>query len=376
MIYLDYAATTPQKAYLPPEKVAWGNSSSSHDFGHQAAEIEEMARQKIANAFGAEPNQIIFTSGGTEANNLAILGFYFKTLSDMVSTHIVYSPIAHHSIIEACQTVTLLGGHTEELEVYADGCISPDDVDVLLSEIESTGKVRRGLVVIDWVNNEIGVIQDVKRIVDICHKNHWFVMIDAVQAAPHLPINFKELGADFMSISPHKFYGPKGVGALIAKDGSWLSPVIIGGTQERGLRGGTKNSYLIHQFGESVENIYNEYDENRMLVLRENLISLLEKQGISNFNSPSNHTVPNILNIDTGVDSATLVYLLSEKGIYVSTGAACGGSFADSHVIKAINKNPSTALRISFGKETKIFDLKEFVNCLVKEINFLKGLTV
>lgn len=375
MIYLDYAATTPQKAYLPPAKVVWGNSSSSHDLGHQAAEIEEAARKKIADAFGAKPNQIIFTSGGTEANNLAILGFHFKALKDMVDTHIVYSPIAHHSIIEVCDTVSLLGGSTEELDVYSDGCILPEDVDALLEEVESIKKVKRGLVVIDWVNNEIGVIQNVEKIIYYCHQRGWFVMLDAVQAAPHLPINFEELGADFMTISPHKFYGPKGVGALIAKDASWLSPVIIGGTQERGMRGGTKNAYLIHQFGESVENIFDETQAARLFALKEKLIEYLKERGITKFNSPEYNTVPNIINIDTGVDSATLVALLSDKGVYVSTGAACGGAFADSHVIKAINKNPSTALRVSFGRETNALDLKTFALLLSQEINFLKGQT-
>ena len=200
-------------------------------------------------------------------------------------------------------------------------------------------------------------------------------MLDAVQAAPHLPINFEELGADFMTISPHKFYGPKGVGALIAKDASWLSPVIIGGTQERGMRGGTKNAYLIHQFGESVENIFDETQAARLFALKEKLIEYLKERGITKFNSPEYNTVPNIINIDTGVDSATLVALLSDKGVYVSTGAACGGAFADSHVIKAINKNPSTALRVSFGRETNALDLKTFALLLSQEINFLKGQT-
>lgn len=366
MVYLDYAATTPLLDVMPVSINFFGNSASSHELGQKLAEIEEEARFVIAQKLGADPNQVVFTSGGTESNNFGILGYALQQHKRGEEIHIVYSPIAHKSIIEAVETARDgFGATIEPLLVDKEGCFSPNDV---------RDKIRKhphGLLVVDWVNNEIGTIQNVQKLGEICHQNGWWLMVDAVQAFPYFQISFNTLPIDILTISAHKLYGPQGIGALLFKYEWILSPWIMGGTQEGGLRGGTKNTKLIYQFGEAVRSMRPYHVSwERAEALNQQLKELLRERGFYNFNSPVTKphelpiVIPYIVNIDVGVDSATVVSMLSEQGIYISSGAACGGAVANSHVIREIRGNPSTALRVSFGHETTIEELKLFANSL------------
>lgn len=361
MIYLDYAASTPNERMI---KSYFGNSASSHVAGIEAAQAEEKARIRVAMVINAKPEEIIFTSGGTEANNLAIFGLAFhKGFQNM---RILCSPTVHHSILEPCLRIKDMGGSITFCDIDSNGKINIEDVH------EKITHNTYDLFAFDYVNNEIGTVQDAVRLCAIARERFVYTLVDAVQTLPHLPINVKEIGCDMLSISAHKIYGPRGVGVLYKKKNMKLYPLISGGEQESGYRGGTKNSGLIEAFG------WVMLDNGNCLLRqqkkdKESCDCLKMKLGPDQKYYSPKDAIPSIVNLVTEVDNASLVNLLSERDIAVSTGAACGGAFANSHVIKAIGGDPQRSLRVSFGRYTTPYDIDQFVTAYQECTKELKG---
>lgn len=375
MIYLDNAATTKptdrvihdmercMKMYM-----CWGNPSSAHGLGHKGRTIVEKSREVIAKTINAEPEEIIFTSGGTEANNLAIQG----TLSRYASiNHFITSAIEHPSVKE-------LAGRNN---IYR---ILPVDENGIVSQLSLLNAiVHKGcsypLVSIMMTNNEIGTIQDIKSLSSIVHTYGGIFHTDAVQAYGHIPIDVKELGIDLMSVSAHKWNGPKGVGFLYKKKDLEINPLLYGGHQENGMRAGTENVPAIYAMARRAEYIYENELWNNHAFLKSFLTTTL-KNTIHNVkinSAPDAFSQPNIISITIpGVNAQQLIALLSLREIYVSAGSACSsGDEKPSHVLKAIGLSDDEAnstIRVSLGYFTTQGDLQIFVKELKNCVDILK----
>ena len=354
MIYLDHAATTPlceaAKKAIIEHLDDFGNPSSAHELGRGSRVLIEDARTRIAKCINAEPDEIYFTSGGSEANTWVVNGF------DTVASN-----IEHHSI------------NTQyRFPVNNNGIVNP--------------KLRLGvywccidLVSCMYVNNEIGVIQPIKDITTTAHKKHKWVHIDAVQAIPYLPIDVKEIGCEFLSVSGHKFGAPKGVGFLYIKNGCKKPYVLIdGGKQEGGLRGGTENTLGIISMAAALEDAVEHMEERNAHIkhLRDKLLDRLLQIPGSNLNGSLEHRVPGNINIRfSGVSGAKLVTLCSLYGVYISSGSACNEGISEpSHVLKAIGLTDDEALssvRITIGHENteeEIDTAADIITALVERI--------
>ena len=375
MIYLDNAATTkPTGRVIHDMKqcmkmyMCWGNPSSAHGYGHKARMIVEESREKIAKTINAEPEEIIFTSGGTEANNLAIQG----TLSRYTGiNHFVTSAIEHPSVKE-------LAGRNN---IY---CILPVDENGIVSQLSLLNAiVHKGcsypLASIMMTNNEIGTIQDIKSLSSIVHTYGGIFHTDAVQAYGHVPIDVKELGIDLMSVSAHKWGGPKDIGFLYKKKGLEINPLFYGGHQESGLRAGTENVPAIYAMAKQAEFIYENELWNNHAYLK-SFLTIALKNAIRDvkINSASDaFSQPNIISITIpGVNAQQLIALLSLREIYVSAGSACSsGDEKPSHVLKAIGLSDDEAnstIRVSLGYFTTQGDLQIFVKELKNCVDILK----
>ena len=386
-IYLDYAATTPTDkrvvaAMLPYFREFFGNPSSLHSFGQEAKRAIEEARKMVANLIGADSEEIVFTSSGTEANNFVLKGLFYSFKNSKIQ--IITSVIEHHSVLEPAKFLEKQGLKVIYLPVDEYGLVD-------LKSLEKNLTPETILVSVMLANNEIGTIQPIKEIAEIIsnyrkkNKNSQlpYFHTDAVQAVGHLPIDVKELGVDFLSLSGHKFYGPKGVGALYIRRGIKIPSLLHGGEQEKGRRASTENVPGIVGLGKAAEIVLKEIDlENRRLVkLRDEFIaSILNNIPKSRLNGHPTKRLPNNVNVSIfGVEGESMLLSLDEAGIACSTGSACSSSSLEpSHVLTALGLSPEAAhssLRFTFGRDTQKKDLDYTLQQLVQIVERLRKIS-
>jgi len=378
-IYLDYAATTPLhpevlKAMLPYLTEIYGNPSSVHSLGQEAKEALEQSRQKLANLIGARNEEIVFTSGGTEADNLAIKGVAFANRQK--GDHIITSRIEHHAVIETCRWLEKEGFSVTYLPVDAHGTVSPDDVRRALTS-------RTILISIMHANNEIGTIEPIAEISKIAHEAEVYLHTDAVQTVGHIPVNVNELGVHLLSLSAHKFYGPKGVGALYVRKGTKIASVLHGGGQEKGYRSGTENIAGIVGLGKAAELAKQEMVEEmpRLTALRDYLIDgILNNISDVRLNGHPVERLPNNVHISVAyVEGEAMLLNLDLAGICVSTGSACSSvRLEPSHVLTALGLTPTQAhgsIRFTLGKWTTKADIDTVLHVFPQVVSKLRALS-
>ena len=368
IIYLDHAATTGVKEevlkeMLPFFSIEFGNPSSLYSIGRRAKKAIEQAREKVARAINAKPKEIYFTGCGSESDNLAIKGIAHSLKSK--GNHIITSKIEHHAVLNSCKSLEQEGFKITYLNVDKDGIIN-------LGELKNAITDKTILITIMTANNEIGTIQPIEEIGQIAKANNIYFHTDSVQAIGNLKIDVQKMNLDGLSMSAHKFYGPKGVGALYIKENVPFEKLQDGGHQEKDKRAGTENVAEIVGLGKAIELAYENLDEynNKLLELREYYISEIEKK-IPNakLNGHRTKRLAGNANISfKGIDGGDLLLKLDEQGICASTGSACNsGSTKPSHVLTAIGLEQEYlqgSLRITFGKE----NTKEDVDFLIKNL--------
>ena len=372
-IYADNAATTKMsktafEAMLPYITDIYGNPSSLHSAGQAAADALRKARADMADALGCEPSEIIFTSGGSEADNQAIISA--AAIGEKKGKkHIISSAFEHHAVLHTLKKLEKQGFDVTLLDVGKNGIINPDDVAKAITDSTC-------LVTIMFANNEIGTIQPIAEIGKICRENGVIFHTDAVQAAGHIKINIKEQNIDMLSLSAHKFHGPKGVGALYAKKGIRLINLIEGGAQERGKRAGTENVPAIVSMAAALTEAVQEIDENakKVSTLRDRLIAGLSKIPHSALNGDPSRRLPgNVSFCFEGIEGESLLLLLDAKGICASSGSACtSGSLDPSHVLLAIGRPHEVAhgsLRLTLSEG----NTEEEIDYMIKEITEVVG---
>lgn len=353
-VYLDHTATTPVHpdvvtAMHQVLDVAFGNPSSLHTFGREAKQYLEDARIKVANLIGALPEEIVFTSGGTEADNLAILGVAYAYQRQ--GNHIITSSIEHHAVLDTCKVLSQNGFDVTFLPVDKDGLVNPDDV---------RKAVRREtiLITIMHANNEIGTIEPIDEIARIARENGIIFHTDAVQTAGHIPVDVEQLGVDLLSLSAHKFYGPKGVGALYVRKGIRLVPILHGGGQERNRRAGTENIPGIVGLGKAAEIAARELGSQCVSIqkLRDRLLKGIQERvpDVKLNGHPVKRLPQNVHFSFARVDGSSLLMSLDLQGIAASAGSACSsGALHPSHVLLAIGLPidlASASLRLTLGR--------------------------
>jgi cysteine desulfurase len=381
LIYLDNAASTavhPEvvKEMLPYFDVQYGNPSSIHQFGRKAKNAIQKARKQVAALIDAEPDEILFTSGGTESNNTILYGITKLQGSHLDQNHIITSSIEHEAILQPCKEFENIGIKITYLPVDEHGIVNPDDI---TNSINS----HTVLVSIMFANNEVGTIQPIKEISEICKKYQIPFHTDAVQAVGKVPINVKELGVDALSISSHKINGPKGIGALFIKKGVIITPQILGGGQENGMRSGTENVASIVGFGKACEIAKERLNENisHFQTLHSSMLSKIVKE-ISHVKlngHPGKRIFNNIHLTFLGVQGEDLIIKLDEHGIAASTGSACSvHTQKASHVLKAMGFNHEQitgSLRMSFGYMNTLNEVEQTVEVLKKVVSELRNIS-
>lgn len=355
-LYADYAATTPMStaainAMLPYLQSVYGNPSSQHRIGQAAAQALQTARESIARCICAAPREITFTSGGSEADTMAIRSgaLWGRTRG---KTHLISTAFEHHAVLNTLKQLESEGFSVTLLTPPESGIISPGQVAEALRE-------DTALVSVMFANNEIGTIQPIAEIGRLCRDRGVLFHTDAVQAAGHLPIDVQAQNIDFLSLSAHKFYGPKGVGLLYTRAGIPLTPVIAGGGQERGKRGGTENIPGIAAMAAALQESCGvlEQESRRLSALRDRLIAGLLTIPQTVLNGDPIQRLPGNVNVSfPGIAGESLLLLLDEAGICASSGSACAsGSLEPSHVLLAIGRSPrlaSASLRLTLGRGT------------------------
>ncbi len=353
-IYFDHAATTPVdkevfKKIEPYYTEIFGNADSPHALGRAAMNAVDGARDKVAALIGARANEVYFTSGGTESGNWAIRGGAYAA-KKRGKTHIVVSAIEHHAVLESAKKLQDEGFEVTLLPVNEGGRVEPNALKSVITE-------RTGLVAVMAANNETGVIQPIDELCAIAKENGAEFFTDGVQIAPYAPVDVKKWGVDFFSMSSHKFYGPKGCGVLYIKNGVKTDKLIVGGEQERGMRGGTLNVPAIVGLAAAYEkNAATVYETNEKLQ-RLRALFLSEIAGLDgvHINGDTQNALPSILNLRLdGVDNATFLYNMDLQGICLAAGSACASaSVKPSHVLTAMGlseKEAKSSVRFSFGK--------------------------
>ena len=378
-IYMDNAATTqidPEvvEEMVPYFKYKYGNASSLHSFGREAYEGIEKARKQVAELIGASQNEIIFTSGGTESDNMAIKGIAYKYRDR--GKHIITSQIEHPAVLETCNFLESMGFKVTYLPVDKYGLI---DIESLTKYITKDTI----LITIMHANNEIGTIEPVREIGEIAHEMGAIFHTDAVQTVGKIPIDVEKLNIDLLTLSGHKIYGPKGVGALYKKDGVQIQPLIHGGGHERGLRSGTENVPGIVGLGKAAELSKNRLtdDSAKLTVLRDKFINrVLSEIEESFLNGHPTKRLPNNAHFRfSGIEGESLILSLDDKGIAASTGSACSSKkLTPSHVLMAIGLNEIQAhgsLRISLGRNNTEEDVEYACDSLIEVVNRLREIS-
>ena len=362
LIYADNAATTKmsQAAYeamMRFQLIDFANASQPYSFARNAKNALKEARETIARCINASPNEIFFTSCGTESDNWVIKG--------CKCCKIYTSLIEHHAILNACIEVALDGTEVNYMPVNHTGIVEPQVLDGVLTE--------NSLVSIMMANNEIGTILPIKQLAKIAHSHHSLFHTDAVQAVGHIPVNVRELDVDFLSASAHKFNGPKGIGFLYIKDGIKINPLISGGTQENSLRAGTENVASIVAMAIALEENTSRLEENMKYIqgLEDALIHQLLSLNIKFHKNGAEVKIPGNISLSfNGYSGESLLHRLDLLGICVSTGAACDSkNIRISHVLKAIGVDEPLAtdsIRISLGKENTQEDVNRIVEALAR----------
>ncbi|MGC1108063.1 MAG: cysteine desulfurase family protein [Candidatus Acidiferrales bacterium] len=353
-VYLDYNATTPVDAevlaaMLPFFTETYGNASSIHSAGQDARAAVESARASAAALIGAKPSEIVFTSGGTEADNLAIFGFVAAYRRER--KHIICSPIEHHAVLNSVEALEKQGIEVTWLPISGDGVVDPEDVRRAL-------RPETILITVMHANNELGTIQPIAEIGHIAFESNVYFHCDAVQSAGKLPIDVNEWKADFLALSAHKFYGPKGVGALYVRENTPLEPLFFGGTHERDRRPGTENVAGIAGMGKAAELARAKLrdESSRLAVLRDRLEEgILGDVSDAQVNGNRARRVANTTNFTFAhAEGESLVIALDLQGVQCSTGAACSsGAILPSHVLRAIGlprDEAKSTLRFSLGR--------------------------
>lgn len=393
-IYLDYAASTPvdKKALLammPYLKGEFGNPSSVHSFGQKARAAVEKAREQVASFLSCSANEIVFTSGASEANNLAIQGVLPRPslgvprLGLGTKPHVITSSIEHESVLAPIEELERKGViEASYISVGKEGIVNP-------AEVEKAIKKNTILVSIQYANSEIGTVQPIAelgKIIQNCKlqtTNYKLLFhTDAVQATPYLSCNTEKLRVDMLTLSSHKLYGPKGVGALYIKKGTPLSPLLRGGGQEQDFRSGTENVPGIVGMGEAIQEIWNPKSEIRNITirqLRDTLVkNVVQRVPGSRLTGSKEHRLPNNAHfLFEGVEGKDVVLLLDQKGIAASAGSACSELTQEpSHVLLAMGysgKEALSALRLTLGKHTKKEDVEKTARALGKVLDQLRG---
>jgi cysteine desulfurase len=364
-VYLDNGSTTkvdPKvlKAMIPYFSEKFGNASSPHRHGREARKALQRSRSTIAEKINADPSEIIFTSGGTESDNLAIRGV--ADANKHLGKHIITTKIEHPAVLNTCNSLIGEGFNVTFLDVDKEGFVD-------LKALEKTIKKETILVSIIHGNNEIGTIQDVKKIGEICKRKRTLFHIDAVQSFAKVPIDVKKMNIDLLSVSSHKIHGPKGVGALYVRKGTKIKPQSTGGSHEFKKRAGTENIHGVVGLAKAVEFMGKE-DVNRMKSLRDRLISGLLSVPDSRLNGPKgNKRLSNNVNVSfKRIEGESLLTYLDTKGICVSTGSACASEKeGPSHVLKAINVDDECimgSVRLTLSK----FTTREEIDYTVKSV--------
>jgi len=374
-IYLDNSATTPVaeavvEAMLPHWRSTYGNPSSLHEAGMAARRAMEASRAEVAGCLGASPEEIVFTSGATEANNLAILG---TALAAGETGHIVTTAIEHHAVLHTAQWLESRGIETTVLDVDSTGRVDPSQVRDALRDDTILVSVMAG-------NNEIGTIQPLEAIGEICRQRGIPLHTDAVQAYGKVPIPIDAI--DMLSVSAHKLHGPKGAGFLFLRKGVRIVPLVHGGGHERGVRSGTENVPGIVGLAAATHLAFEERDEvtDRMRGFRERLISAIEAIPGTRLNGHRTETLPHITNFSfQGIEGESLIMRLDERGISASTGSACSSPDLEaSHVLVAIGVPLSMAhgsLRISTGRQTTADEIETFLEVLPEVVEGLRAIS-
>jgi cysteine desulfurase len=378
-IYLDHAATTPThpevvKAMLPFFTGAFGNPSSIYSYGQEAKGAVEEARVKTAELIGARSEEIIFTSGGTEADNFALKGVAYA--NEHKGNHIITTSIEHHAVMEVCKFLERRGFTITYLPVDEYGLVDPRDVRKAITD-------KTILISIIHANNEVGTIEPISEIGEIAEETEAYFHTDAVQTVGHIPLNVGKLKVDLLSISAHKFYGPKGVGALYIRKGTKLVPFMQGGEQERRHRAGTENVPAIVGLGRAVELAGQHMDKEaeRLAGLRDKLIKgLLEKIDHTHLNGHPTRRLPNNVNVSVDfVEGESMLLNLDLEGICASTGSACSSaSLEPSHVLLALGLSPEQAhgsLRFTLGRENSEEDIERVLEVLPGIIAKLRAMS-
>jgi cysteine desulfurase len=381
-IYLDSAASTPAAdeviaEMLPFMKQQYGNPSSIHRFGRETTRAIQLARKRVAGLVGASPREITFTSGGTEADNLALKGAMMHT-GGQKKNRIITSSIEHDAILEPCKDLERMGIQVTYLPVTGEGLVRPSDFKDIISQHDDVA-----LVSIMYANNEVGTVQPIKELADIVHRASALFHTDAVQATGKVPINVKSLGVDMMSMSSHKINGPKGVGALYVRSGLNIMPIIHGGGQEMSLRSGTENVPGIVGFGKACELAAKRMSEYQQHVagLRDYLVELvLQEIPHSRLNGSRIDRIPNNAHFTFfGVNGEDLIIKLDENGVAASTGSACSvKKQKPSHVLKAMRfsyEEITGSLRLSLGMHNTKEEIDRTVLALSSIVQELRELS-
>lgn len=378
-IYLDHAATTPTdsevlKEMLPFFSDAFGNPSSIHSFGQETRAIVEEARDKIATLISSRSEEIVFTGGGTEADNFAIKGVAFA--NEGKGDHIITTSIEHHAVIESCKFLERRGFSITYLPVAIDGLVDPQEVKNAITD-------KTILISVMHANNEVGTIEPLTEIGRIAREEGIYFHTDAVQTVGHIPVNVDELGIDLLAMSAHKLYGPKGVGALYIRKGTKLIPFIHGGEQERRRRAGTENVPAIVGFGKAAEIAQREMDSvaKQLVHLRGKLIEgMMERIEHIHLNGHPTYRLPNNVNVSVEfVEGESMILNLDLEGIAASTGSACSSSSLEpSYVLLAMGFPQELAhgsLRFSLGRETSEQDIDRVLEVLPGIITKLRAMS-
>jgi cysteine desulfurase len=377
-IYLDHAATTPLdkrvlKAMLPYFSKKFGNASSLHSFGVEAREAIENSREKVAHLINAKSDEIYFTSGGTESNNLAIKGIAFANRKR--GKHIITSKIEHHAVLNVCEWLEKQGFEITYLPVDKYGFVN-------LDELKRSIRKDTILVSVMHANNEIGTIEPIEEIGRICKEKNVYFHTDAVQSTGKIPIDVEKMNIDLLSISAHKIYGPKGVGALYVRKGVNIETIQHGGGHERGLRSGTENTPGIVGLGEACAIAEKEMkrEEIKQTRLRDYLIKNVLKIKDSHLNGHPTKRLPNNANFWFAfIEGESLIAQLDIHGIAASTGSACSSkSLEPSHVLLAIGLKPHEAhgsLRLTLGKENNKKEIDYVIDVLPKVVKELRKIS-